>query len=88
MALNPKNLGIGIDEDTAIIVERGQLFRVIGSGAVYVVDGRGISYSSLSEQTAEGLIRLYDVKLHVLGAGDGFNLKARVPKQQPLNTSA
>ncbi len=36
VALNPKNLGIGIDEDTAIIVERGQFFQVIGSGAVYI----------------------------------------------------
>ena len=82
VALNPKNLGIGIDEDTAIIVERGQQFHVMGSGAVYVVDGRGMSYSSLSEQTAEGLISLYDVKLHVLGAGDCFDLTTRLPIQR------
>src|SRR5205823_1884326 len=33
---NPHNLGIGIDEDTAIVVEAGTHFTVLGSGGVYV----------------------------------------------------
>jgi cyanophycinase len=40
VAQNPRVLGIGIDEDTAIIVE-GCCFGVIGAGAVYIVDGSG-----------------------------------------------
>src|ERR687886_2766601 len=32
VAQNPRNLGIGIDEDTAIVVEEGVRFRVLGSG--------------------------------------------------------
>jgi cyanophycinase len=76
---NPKNLGIGIDEDTAIVVRRGEAVHVIGSGAVYMVDGAGISYSSLSEQNAEGVISIYDVKLHVLSKGDCFDLADRRP---------
>src|SRR3546814_13908456 len=40
VAQNPRVLGIGIDEDTAIILEGGS-FRVHGSGAVYVVAGAG-----------------------------------------------
>lgn len=36
---NPRNLGIGVDESTAILVERGERFRVLGDGAVYVVAG-------------------------------------------------
>ncbi|HEX2913002.1 MAG TPA: cyanophycinase [Chloroflexia bacterium] len=79
VAQNPRNLGIGIDEDTAIVVENESGFRVIGSGAVYVVDGRGISYSSLSQRYAEGVVSLFDVKLHVLGAGDSFNFENRQP---------
>src|SRR3954453_15907813 len=45
---NPRVLGIGIDEDTAILAE-SQGFSVIGSGAVYVVDGMRESYTNLSE---------------------------------------
>src|SRR5690348_16170233 len=40
---NPKNLGLGIDENTAIVLERGEGFRVLGAGAVYVFDGRNVS---------------------------------------------
>jgi cyanophycinase len=79
VAQNPKNLGLGIDEDTAVEVVGGERFRVLGSGAVYVVDGAEIMYSSLSEQHAEGIVTVHDVKLHVLGADDHFNLVQRRP---------
>jgi cyanophycinase len=78
-AQNPRSLGIGIDEDTAIMVEQVESFRVIGSGAVYVVEGRFISYSNLSEKRPEGVLSIYDVQLHVLGDGDIFNLAERRP---------
>jgi cyanophycinase len=40
VAQSPRVLGVGIDEDTAVVVE-GDDFQVIGSGAVYVVDAEG-----------------------------------------------
>jgi cyanophycinase len=76
---NPRNVGLGIDEDTAIVVERGRRFRVLGSGAVYVADGAGISYSSLSEHQTEGVVSIHDTTLHVLGDGDSFDLAERRP---------
>jgi cyanophycinase len=79
VAQNPRNLGFGIDEDTAIVVERGERFRVLGSGAVYVLDGATIPYSSLSEERPEGVITIHGVTLHVLGAGDMFDVGARKP---------
>jgi cyanophycinase len=79
VAQNPRNLGIGIDEDTAIVVEDGASFRVLGSGAVYVVDGAGITYSSLSERRARGVIAVHDARLHVLGDGGCFDLAERRP---------
>jgi cyanophycinase len=79
VAQNPANLGIGIDEDTAIIVNGEDDFLVIGSGGVYVVDGTGISYSSLSEAQPTGAPSIFGVKLHILGEGDIFDLVAREP---------
>lgn len=76
---NPRSLGIGIDEDTAIIVEQAEYFQVIGSGAVYVVEGRFISYSSLSEMNPQGILSIFDIHLHVLGAGDRYDLAQRRP---------
>jgi cyanophycinase len=76
---NPRNLGLGIDEATAVVVERGKQFHVVGPGAVYVVDGSEISYSGLSEEHAEGVVTVHDVRLHVLGDGDCFDLGERRP---------
>jgi cyanophycinase len=76
---NPRNLGVGIDEDTAIVVEREESFRVIGSGAVYVVDGASLTYTSLSEENREGTLCMFNIKLHVLAEGCSFNLLERQP---------
>src|SRR5215470_4342702 len=40
---------IGIDEDTAVVVESDGTFHALGSGAVYVVDGHDLSYTNISE---------------------------------------
>lgn len=79
VAQNPRNLGLGIDEDTAIVVEREKHFTVIGDGAVYVVDGSPITYSSLSDEHPAGILSIYDVRMHVLGSGDVFDLTTRQP---------
>jgi cyanophycinase len=78
VAQNPRNRGVGIDEDTAIVAEH-DIFRVIGSGAVYVMDGTEISYSSLAERTSGGVLTVHDVRLHVLAGGDRFDLGRRRP---------
>jgi len=78
VAQNPRVLGIGIDEDTAIVVEGGHL-SVIGSGAVYVADGAGITHSNIAEARTDEPLSLCDVRLHVLSAGDAFDLEGRRP---------
>ncbi|HEY0393815.1 MAG TPA: cyanophycinase [Candidatus Elarobacter sp.] len=78
VAQNPRKLGIGIDEDTAIVV-RGHQFEVIGSGGVYVVDGGSVTHSNIAEAKAESALSLHDVRLHVLCAGDCFDLQSRRP---------
>jgi cyanophycinase len=80
VAHNPRELGIGIDEDTAIVVD-GAMFRVIGSGAVYVVDGSDVTYSNIAEASGDRALSAYDVRLHVLSAGDSFDLRKRRPAE-------
>jgi cyanophycinase len=60
-------------------VERGKTFQVLGSGGVYIVDGSSISFSSLSERQPEDTLSILNVTLHVLAAGDRFDLAARRP---------
>lgn len=76
VALNPGVLGIGIDEDTAIIIEDGK-FKVLGSNAVYVVDGHGVTYTNISEASADKTMSMHDVKLHILADGELYDLTSR-----------
>ncbi len=80
---NPRNLGLGIDEDTAIVTN-GTEFQVVGSGAVYIVDGSGITYSSLSDDNANGVVSMENVRLHVAGRGDCFDLLTRRPLRNAI----
>jgi cyanophycinase len=83
VAQNPRILGIGIDEDTAIICDQTSCFRVLGSGAVYVADGSDITYSNLTEEARDRVLSTFDVKLHVLSMGDEYDLATRRPGNNP-----
>jgi cyanophycinase len=82
---NPRTLGIGVDENTALIVEDNERFEVVGDGAVYVLDGSKVSYSNLAEdgEAMDSTMSVFDVKLHVLSAGNQFDLQARRPELPP-----
>lgn len=81
IAENPGVLGIGIDEDTAIVVD-GTSFNVIGSGAVYVADGSAISYTNATDAAPGRTLCLFDVRLHVLNHGSGFDVPERTPRRR------
>jgi cyanophycinase len=82
IAQNPRMLGIGLDEDSAILVQRSR-FQVLGSNAVHVLDGSRITFSNLTESEPETSLCIYGVRLHVLNQSDSFDLKARRPRYQP-----
>ena len=82
VAQNPRIVGIGIDENTAIVYRRRR-FSVLGEGGVTIIDGRRVSYSNLSEEEADRTMSIFDVKLHVLSQGDTFSLTTRRAKNAP-----
>lgn len=77
IAQYPHELGIGIDENTAILVE-GSRFEVIGAGSVTVIDAGPASTISTPEEEL-GSIALCGVRLHVLPHGYTFELNGRLP---------
>jgi cyanophycinase len=79
VAENPRMLGIGIDEDTAVVIDGAGTFHALGSGAVYVVDGHDLSYTNISEVSFNRAMSVFDVKLHTLSNGDRFNVNSRHP---------
>jgi cyanophycinase len=78
VAQNPRMLGVGIDENTAIVAH-GRYFDVIGTGGVYVVDALGESYTNVAEADPEDLMAVFDLRLHILSPGSRFDLRTRRP---------
>jgi cyanophycinase len=79
VAQNPRLLGLGIDEDTAVIVDQERTLSVLGSGAVYVADAREVTYTNVAEESPERTLSIFDVRLHVLSQGDELSLASRRP---------
>lgn len=77
-AHNPQILGVGIDEDTAIEVQPGDKFTVIGSGAVFVFDGT-VTHTNAPDTSDEDVIAMTDSAMHVLPTGYGFDLQKKRP---------
>ena len=69
VADHPDQIGVGIDEQTAVVVDPEGSWQVIGRGPVVVIDGRGkIAESLQPELPAKVVIR--DLRVHLIGAGE------------------
>lgn len=74
---NPRLLGIGIDEATALVVEHGNRCRVVGEGTVIVYDARE---ASGVRADGRGTLSGTGVRMHVLAEGDRFDLSTGKPE--------
>ena len=83
---NPRVLGLGIDENTAIIVERDRRFRVLGEGAVYVVDASKTTYSNIGDEDSDRTLSSFGITVHMLSQGDAFDLSTRTPRAYPAES--
>ncbi|KEQ52426.1 hypothetical protein [Sphingobium chlorophenolicum] len=52
---------------------------MLGSGAVYIVDGSRVTHSNIAEASPERTLSMHDVRLHVLSQDDVFDLNRRCP---------
>lgn len=77
-AHNPQVLCVGIDENTALDLTPGEGFRVMGAGAVIVLNGR-VSHTNAPEAGADQVLALTDSATHVLAEGYGFDLRTKRP---------
>lgn len=78
LARYPHQLGVGIDEDTAMIVQDGQ-FRVVGEGAVTVLDLGEVTYNNVLDLADSQHLAICGVRLHILPDGFRFDLGGRSP---------
>lgn len=81
VAFNPYNLGIGIDENTAIILNGEGILEVFGQGSATIVDGSTITFNEIAEVADYQPFSICGVQFHVLRDGLIYNYRSREPIQ-------
>ena len=71
---NPKVLGIGLGEDTGLLITNGRQMEAIGSGLVILVDGREIKDTNLTQIELGEPISINHLVTHVMSKNDTFDL--------------
>ncbi|MDQ4141380.1 MAG: cyanophycinase [Bacteroidota bacterium] len=74
IATNPGCIGIGLEEDTAIMVTEGRNIEVLGNGLITVVNGMDITYTNIYEIGNGEPFTVQDLKVHFLNKGECFRL--------------
>lgn len=83
LAQQPAVLGIGIDENTSVLVQNNKL-QVVGEGAVTIVDVADITHTNIGEILKDEALAICGAKLHILPDGYKFDLGSRKPIVEEL----
>lgn len=79
VALNPSLLGVGIDEDTGLIIAPDGIAEVYGTHSVTIVDGAGLRYTDVHAVKGYGEIAMHSITVHILTHGHRFDIQRRLP---------
>ena len=77
VATNPGCIGIGLGEDTGMLITDGNKMEAVGSGLVIIIDGHDILHSNIADIPEGNPISLENLKVHFCEKGNGYLLKER-----------
>jgi cyanophycinase len=79
IAINPSVIGVGVDEDTALVIDQEGCCEVIGSNSVTIVDGSELQYTDIYAVKRHDPVAVMGMKVHVLTAGCQYSLQSLQP---------
>ncbi|HYV91517.1 MAG TPA: cyanophycinase [Chitinophagales bacterium] len=77
VAANPSCLGIGLGEDTGMLITGGNHIEAIGSGMVVIIDGHQIRHSNIADIPENNPLSIEHLIVHFMTHGDHFNILQR-----------
>lgn len=77
VAANPGCIGIGLGEDTGMLITEGNKMEAIGSGLVVIVDGHEIMHSNIADIPEGNPISIENLKVHFCEKGNGYLIRER-----------
>lgn len=78
VASNPSCIGIGLGEDTGMLIKDGNTMEAIGSGLVIIVDGHDIRHSNIADIPDGCPISIENMKVHFCEKGNGYKAIDRI----------
>lgn len=77
VAGNPSCIGIGLGEDTGMLITDGNKMEAIGSGLVIIIDGHDIMHSNIADIPDGNPISIENMKVHFCENGNGYLVRER-----------
>ncbi len=74
---NPSCIGIGLGEDTGMLVSNGSVMEAIGSGLVIIIDGHQIRHTNIADIPEGNPISIENLVVHFCEHGNGFSVSER-----------
>ncbi len=74
VATNPTSIGIGIEENTALIVRDGTDCRVIGTGVIIIIEGFKITHSDITDVNRKKMVFIDDLTVRILADGNTYQI--------------
>ena len=77
VATNPSAIGIGLGEDTGMLITEGNKMEAIGSGLVVIIDGHDILHSNIADIPEGNPVSIENLKVHFCEKGNGYLVNER-----------
>lgn len=87
---NPGLIGLGLSEDTGVVITNGNCLRTIGSGSAFVVETADVTETNYESAGESEPVYLNNLKLHILARGASYRIDKRLfmaPQKLPLANS-
>ncbi len=78
VAANPGCIGVGLSEDTGMLIKEGNKMEAIGSGCVMIIDGHDIRHSNIADIPDGNPISVECIKVHLCEKGNGYLVNERI----------
>ncbi len=85
VAIHPNLIGIGLAEDTGLVIKRGDEFKVIGSGMVIMVDASQLTHNTHDRLKVGTAMSMSNLTTHILANGDRFTMRDRKIAVLPIH---
>jgi cyanophycinase len=86
IVMNPSCIGIGLGEDTALIIRKGNIAECKGSGMVIIIDGKDVGHTNIAYAAPDVPLCIENLRVHILSKGNGYALKERkfIPSKRDI----